>query len=249
MCWPTHVFKRQLVCAVLTALLPPTRASFDFLVLDSLTSAATGDQICRSLGYDTLTSAATGDQICRRLGYDGLAVVNTPESYAYLVRITEERRKIGKGVNIGLHVNAETVQFEWSDGRAVTVDTPWYVLGTQPSLNKPRGRIHHSSARISLESGRTRIHTACGNYLSPGALSVAFGNTLRHLEAVHASSHQSQSQTRTYLECALLCASDYRCRMAAFSSDTSQCRVLGPETGAVDIRPKHTSTLFVRSTF
>ena len=37
-------------------------------------------------------NATEGEKLCKSLGYDGLAVVNTPESYAYLLRITRDMR-------------------------------------------------------------------------------------------------------------------------------------------------------------
>ncbi|GFS02331.1 hypothetical protein ElyMa_002862100 [Elysia marginata] len=119
-------------------------AAFDFLILD------------------TRDNATNGNKICKTRGYDGLAVVNTPESFAYLLKITEEKRKIGKGVNIGFYLEINTKTFKWYDGSAPSSDMPWLFKNTTPTTSKPHGRVHFSG-RISMETGKASVHTACSN--------------------------------------------------------------------------------------
>ncbi|KAK3792509.1 hypothetical protein RRG08_016518 [Elysia crispata] len=200
--------------------------TFDFLILEKKTNATNGDKICKSRGYD------------------GLAVVNTPESFAYLLRITEEKRiSAGKGVNIGLYLKVDTMEFRWYDGNLPAPDLPWLYQDTQPDVKKPYGRIHHSG-RINMESGKNWVHTACSNYTSTDALAVAYGTTFRDQEPLYASVHQTRSYVTSYLECVLLCSANYRCRVAAFYATSLECRTLGVETTTMIFQPKSEVTTF-----
>ena len=69
---------------------PTTRAAPNLVRVISFTLFASAETF-NFLVLDSMNRAVEGDRVCKSLGYDGLAVVNTPESFAYLVRITEDK--------------------------------------------------------------------------------------------------------------------------------------------------------------
>ncbi|GFR70336.1 hypothetical protein ElyMa_000324900 [Elysia marginata] len=181
----------------------------------------------------TRKTSHVSETLCQSLSYDGLAVVSSPEMLRHALKLTQAYRDCGhqRGIFVGLRNDSNTHLVTWDDGSLPAKDTP-SILGSLGELNfasKQYGNIH-CSGKLRANPGGKIKRALCGNHFN--LPTEAHGVSKPYQKADGVSSNLSVTKVFSYLECALLCGQDHRCRAAVFNSDLLTCMTLGPNSYA-----------------
>ncbi|KAK3764722.1 hypothetical protein RRG08_042032 [Elysia crispata] len=186
-----------------------------------------------------------GEILCQNLGYDGLAVINSPEMFAYALRISRTVRATGHGLYLGLRNSTDTNLFTWDDGTFPAQDEPW----VPDSINRDFTYSHYG---VLSNIGYLRLfdtykkYAICGNH--ENLPTEAHGVTKFGQQPTNVGSILSNTKAVSYLECVLLCGQDHRCRMAEFNFDLLTCMTL-ESVAFVRFIPNKQFQTFVRNGF
>ncbi|GFN84485.1 hypothetical protein PoB_001099100 [Plakobranchus ocellatus] len=103
------------------------------------------------------------EKACKTMGFDGLAITNSPEEFAYIVRVTEWLRKFW-GLWLALRYNPEVGSVVWDDGTVPAPDMPWITLtGQMPKNPKDHQGGLRKSGVLSLWNESLSRYSICGN--------------------------------------------------------------------------------------
>ncbi|KAK3776846.1 hypothetical protein RRG08_024620 [Elysia crispata] len=186
--------------------------------------------------------------ICQEQGYDGLAVISSPEAYAYALHMRNHHWNLANEVIfLGLTINAESGLATWSDGTPPASDIPktgGVDLSADPKT-KRKGRLETDS-KFGMGRGTLAKKGLCGNHKNLST--EAFGTSVNGMKPSGLSSVLSEVEVLSYLECAMVCGQDSRCRVAVFNSDLLTCMTGGSGSYTGFTEDKKCQT-FIRSGF
>ncbi|KAK3767269.1 hypothetical protein RRG08_059711 [Elysia crispata] len=199
-----------------------TRAA---MLLLSLVLMRSGAELADFLLIESRQTFPESEQLCQAQGYDGLAVLSTPETYGLALHLTEYHRTVhGRSTYVGLRYQIPRDIRVWDDGTVPTADTPYkHGHANKASIGDPYGLLNHEG-EIKWASGNKNKMALCGNHQQQTA--EARGSNMYGQQPANVTWSLSLTTMSTYLECALLCGQDHRCRVAAFSSDLLTCQTL-----------------------
>ena len=188
-------------------------------------------------------NALDAEAHCKQLRFDGLAVLSSPEAYRNAIRMTKPYREVAN-FYIGLHFIPDTGDDRWDDGTVATPDTPIrYPGGNLTYRGHTRGRIL-KSGKAFYGPGKMLHYSLCGNYNNQP--SEAQGTNSYGQQPKGVRSSLSITSVSTYLECTMLCALDYRCKVAHFASNEKTCSILAKGTYSV-LKANPKSHTFLRN--
>ncbi|GFS00031.1 hypothetical protein ElyMa_001061300 [Elysia marginata] len=184
---------------------------------------------------EELQNSTTQEKSCKELGYDGLAILNTPETYRYALKLTDYFWSVlPTDIYIGVHFRPELVESLWDDGTPPRSDAPFYRNPPFAVPWYPCGGLD-IYRRLRMLGGHTAVPALCGNHkntASEGMGSTKIGDLQTTSRTV-----LSVSKISSYLECAVLCSMSYDCRAAEFNSDLLTCTVVGEHTSTGTLAP------------
>ncbi|RUS80403.1 hypothetical protein EGW08_011839 [Elysia chlorotica] len=193
---------------------------------------------------DTIHVPSEGHVRCQETGFDGLAIISSPEAYKHAMAVIQPNASSSTSrFAIGLFLNSAERDFFWADGTEYARDTPWSNYPPDTSGTKPFCRLR-ADGKILTTKDNNAAFSLCGMYDTR----ESYGRTLHKQQPDGQTSSLRVQQTRSYLECTVLCGSDYRCRAAEYSFTTSMCTTLGPNMFSGFSANEFTST-FDRGSF
>ncbi|GFN95082.1 hypothetical protein PoB_002158800 [Plakobranchus ocellatus] len=134
----------------------------------------------------------------------------------------------------------------WADDTVVATDMPWTKdFSDEEFKEMPQAFLYYLGAMSILPRSQTRL-AACGNHKN--LATEAHGVTAHGKKPTGFTSSLSVSRAPSYLECAVGCALDYRCRVAEFNTGNMTCMTLGHESSTAFIDNPQSLT-FIRNGF
>ncbi|KAK3722108.1 hypothetical protein RRG08_004988 [Elysia crispata] len=179
---------------------------------------------------ETPRNSTKQERHCKDLGYDGLAVISTPETFLYALKLTEYSRNVlDQGAYIGAHYRPDVGLTMWDDDTIPTTDAPFANRPPKADPTTPYGRLHEGGHIIMADGVRKR-YALCGYYKS--SASESSGETLDGQLQTTMKTILSVSKVFSYMECAVLCGMVIECRAAELNSDLLTCTVIGDYTSS-----------------
>ncbi|KAK3800847.1 hypothetical protein RRG08_008602 [Elysia crispata] len=176
---------------------------------------------------------------CRRRGFDGLAVISSPEEFNFAITASIELRKLW-GLWVGLRFDLDLQKMQWDDG-------------TEPASNMPGlseiGRSSIKCIRINIKGflGKQKCHAEryaiCGNRTR--TFKEASGITHKFKKPFNISSTLEVHHVHSYLECTILCSSQYLCNAAWFDAPSLTCNLVRAD-GYTGLENSQNAQTFVR---
>ncbi|GFO20324.1 hypothetical protein PoB_004682900 [Plakobranchus ocellatus] len=193
--------------------------------------------------FGTITTKQNFEKLCRKKGYDGLAVINSPEALKVAMKLAKQDFRDFSKIFIGLRYRPETRSIAWDDGTPVASDTPEMsdVVG---NTKTPYGRLSDEGT-VNLGTGLVPGQAICG--MHKNLATEAHGYTVHGQQPVGVSSSLFQISVFSYLECAVVCGQDNRCKAAEFKTNELTCAIFGP--GSYDLDANSNSITYVRNRY
>ncbi|GFO39141.1 hypothetical protein PoB_006564600 [Plakobranchus ocellatus] len=214
------------------------------LISAALTFVWCEDCSCRATHDFHLTSGiqnfTEGERVCKSLGYDGLAVAKSPEAYHDMLDILAGILKNPEdGVYLAIRGHLDIGQLVWDDGSTMAEDTPSsYSLRHGGGL---MGRLT-TNRKVRLGDGVWNRAAVCGNYHTKA---FSYGRAAHGKQPAGVSSNLNRVSVVSFLDCALQCGQDYKCRAAKFNSLSLTCVTFGSGSYTALADNPHVST-FIR---